>query len=232
MSYMRGCSARRSRVKIWSRDLRVVYLDDPELIGRAFPSSHELEDALDGQIVSEVSDLTKEENVGDRSYGKLLEVYVPLTFPGDPAPAGAFELHLPYLSIEAAVAPDVTGCISCSWVAWPFSMSRCSVSSPPPPGAFVAKLIESFVWQTRSAIWPFGKPPSSATVSHEFRTPLTIIEVSRAPSRDTTWWPETDTPCWTAFGMPAIDCMTWWRTCSGQPKGSSARLKWSAGPWP
>ena len=58
-----------ARVKIWSRDLRVVYSDDPELIGRAFPSSHELEDALDGQIVSEVSDLTKEENVGDEAMG-------------------------------------------------------------------------------------------------------------------------------------------------------------------
>jgi hypothetical protein len=83
-----------------------VYSDDPEVIGRAFPSSDELEEALDGHVASEVSDLTKEENVGDRSYGKLLEVYVPLTFPGEPTPAGAFELYLPYRPIEAAVARD------------------------------------------------------------------------------------------------------------------------------
>jgi signal transduction histidine kinase len=165
-----------ARVKIWSRDLRVVYSDDPELIGRAFPSSHELEDALDGQIVSEVSDLTKEENVGDRSYGKLLEVYVPLTFPGDPAPAGAFELYLPYLPIEAAVARDshrlylvLLGGLALLYVALFRIVATAS-----------RRLRRQADRELRLANeerdLALRKAAVIATVSHEFRTPLTIIE--------------------------------------------------------
>jgi len=165
-----------ARVKIWSRDLHVVYSDDPELIGRAFPSSHELEDALDGQIVSEVSDLTKEENVGDRSYGKLLEVYVPLTFPGDPAPAGAFELYLPYLPIEAAVARDshrlylvLLGGLALLYVALFRIVATAS-----------RRLRRQADRELRLANeerdLALRKAAVIATVSHEFRTPLTIIE--------------------------------------------------------
>jgi signal transduction histidine kinase len=165
-----------ARVKIWSRDLRVVYSDDPELIGRAFPSSHELEDALDGQIVSEVSDLTKEENVGDRSYGKLLEVYVPLTFPGDPVPAGAFELYLPYLPIEAAVARDshrlylvLLGGLALLYVALFRIVATAS-----------RRLRRQADRELRLANeerdLALRKAAVIATVSHEFRTPLTIIE--------------------------------------------------------
>jgi signal transduction histidine kinase len=165
-----------ARVKIWSRDLRVVYSDDPELIGRAFPPSHELEDALDGQIVSEVSDLTKEENVGDRSYGKLLEVYVPLTFPGDPAPAGAFELYLPYLPIEAAVARDshrlylvLLGGLALLYVALFRIVATAS-----------RRLRRQADRELRLANeerdLALRKAAVIATVSHEFRTPLTIIE--------------------------------------------------------
>jgi signal transduction histidine kinase len=165
-----------ARVKIWSRDLRVVYSDDRELIGRAFPSSHELEDAMDGQIVSEVSDLTKEENVGDRSYGKLLEVYVPLTFPGDPAPAGAFELYLPYLPIEAAVTRDshrlyllLLGGLALLYVALFRIVATAS-----------RRLRRQADRELRLANeerdLALRKAAVIATVSHEFRTPLTIIE--------------------------------------------------------
>jgi signal transduction histidine kinase len=164
-----------ARVKIWSRDLRVVYSDDTELIGRAFPSSNELEDAMDGQIVSEVSDLTKEENVGDRSDGKLLEVYVPLTLPGDPAPAGAFELYLPYLPIEAAVARDnhrlylLLGGLALLYVALFRIVATAS-----------RRLRRQADRELRLANeerdLALRKAAVIATVSHEFRTPLTIIE--------------------------------------------------------
>ena len=165
-----------ARVKIWSRDLHVVYSDDPELIGRAFPSSHELQDALDGQIVSEVSDLTKEENVGDRSYGKLLEVYVPLTFPGDPAPAGAFELYLPYLPIEAAVARDshrlylvLLGGLALLYVALFRIVATAS-------RRLRRQADRELRLATEERDLALRKAAVIATVSHEFRTPLTIIE--------------------------------------------------------
>jgi signal transduction histidine kinase len=165
-----------ARVKIWSRDLRVVYSDDLELIGRTFPSSHELEDAMAGQIASEVSDLTKEENVSDRSYGKLLEVYVPLTFPGDPAPAGAFELYLPYQPIEAAITRDshrlylvLLGGLALLYVALFRIVATAS-----------RRLRRQADRELRLANeerdLALRKAAVIATVSHEFRTPLTIIE--------------------------------------------------------
>ncbi len=165
-----------ARVKIWSRDLRVVYSDDPELIGRAFPSSDELEEALDGHVASEVSDLTKEENVGDRSYGKLLEVYVPLTFPGEPTPAGAFELYLPYRPIEAAVARDshrlylvLLGGLAVLYIALFRIVATAS-----------RRLRRQADRELRLANeerdLALRKAAVIATVSHEFRTPLTIIE--------------------------------------------------------
>ncbi|HLY81523.1 MAG TPA: EAL domain-containing protein [Acidimicrobiales bacterium] len=95
-----------ARIKIWSRDLKVVYSDDHSSIGQTFPPSSELSDALDGHVASEISNLTKAENVGDRKYGSLLEVYVPMRFASDPQPAGAFEIYLPYRPIAAAIAGD------------------------------------------------------------------------------------------------------------------------------
>ena len=71
-----------------------------------FAASHELESALAGQVASEVSDLSKAENVDDRQYGQLLEVYVPLYLDSEPQPAGAFEVYLPYRPIAASIADD------------------------------------------------------------------------------------------------------------------------------
>jgi diguanylate cyclase (GGDEF)-like protein len=95
------------RIKIWNRDMRVVYSDDPALIGRSFPPSEELESALRGKSDAEVSHLENAENARDRKYGELLEVYVPLRFHATGRPAGAFELYLPYRPIAAAVNKEI-----------------------------------------------------------------------------------------------------------------------------
>ena len=95
-----------ARIKVWNRDGRVVYASDDEIVGRTFPVSDELREALDGETASEISDLEKEENAADRSFGQLLEVYTPLRFGAERRPAGAFELYLPYRPIAAAIAAD------------------------------------------------------------------------------------------------------------------------------
>ena len=96
-----------ARIKIWSPELKVVYSDDASTIGYTFAASDELESALAGHVASEVSDLSKAENVDDRHYGQLLEVYVPLYIGADPRPAGAFEIYLPYRPIAASIARDI-----------------------------------------------------------------------------------------------------------------------------
>jgi diguanylate cyclase (GGDEF)-like protein len=96
-----------ARIKVWNRDSGVVYATDHSIIGKHFATvDDELDEALDGEMASDVDDLTKAENAGDRRFGKLLEVYTPIRFQKNGPVLGAFELYLPYRPIAAAVAHD------------------------------------------------------------------------------------------------------------------------------
>jgi diguanylate cyclase (GGDEF)-like protein len=97
-----------ARIKVWTLDGRAVYATDHRIIGKRFPPSDELREALAGNPASEVSDLTGAENAGDRQFGQLLEVYTPLRFRENGPVAGAFELYLPYRPIDAAIAHDTS----------------------------------------------------------------------------------------------------------------------------
>ena len=94
------------RIKIWDANGRVVYSDDRNAVGVTHNISHELADALDGEISSEVSHLGGSENATEGSYDRLLEVYVPLRVGSDDAVVGAFELYLPYEPIGARIDKD------------------------------------------------------------------------------------------------------------------------------
>jgi two-component system, NarL family, sensor kinase len=71
------------RVKIWTSDGRILWSDEPRLIGRRFPlGADELAALRAGRTNAEVSDLTRPENWFERHYEKLLEVYLPIRGPG------------------------------------------------------------------------------------------------------------------------------------------------------
>ncbi len=93
------------RFKVWNTDGRVIYSDASDLVGRVFPADEGLESALAGRLHSEVTDASEVENVDERGHGRLLEVYVPLTF-GSGHIDGAFELYLPYEPVAAAISHD------------------------------------------------------------------------------------------------------------------------------
>lgn len=95
-----------ARVKIWNQEGRVVYSDDRSILGRSFPASDDLEQALEGRVVSEVTSLEGAEERGERRHGRLLEVYVPIRFTAGGPPAGAFEVYLPYQPVQAAIDQD------------------------------------------------------------------------------------------------------------------------------
>jgi signal transduction histidine kinase len=88
------------RVKLWSRDGRIVYSDEPRLIREKFPlGEDELAVFDNGQVVAELSDLTRLENRFERQEGKLLEVYLPVyTQSGKPL---MFEVYLKFSSVVA-----------------------------------------------------------------------------------------------------------------------------------
>lgn len=67
------------RVKIWSREGRILYSDQPELMNTTYPLGRDQLAALDAGVAqADVSDVSKSENVFERGQGKLLEVYLPI----------------------------------------------------------------------------------------------------------------------------------------------------------
>jgi two-component system, NarL family, sensor kinase len=70
------------RVKVWNGAGEILYSDEPRLIGAHYVLGNDERRSIDsGVIDAEVSDLSKPENQFERSYGKLLEVYVPIRTP-------------------------------------------------------------------------------------------------------------------------------------------------------
>lgn len=67
-------------LKIWRPDGVVVYSPDRSLIGQQFPIDGDLQQALDGSVVSDISNLQNDENVDERARGfdRLIEMYIPV----------------------------------------------------------------------------------------------------------------------------------------------------------
>jgi signal transduction histidine kinase len=89
------------RVKLWNSRGRILYSDDHRLIGSTYTLGPDELRALRTQGVdAEVSDLTKPENRFERSYRKLLEVYLGIRGPhGLPL---LYEEYLRYSSVAAS----------------------------------------------------------------------------------------------------------------------------------
>jgi two-component system NarL family sensor kinase len=103
------------RVKLWVPPGRIVYSDEPRLIGARFRMDEdELAALRTGQPATDVSDLSAPENRFERRYGKLVEVYYPVhTLSGTPLlfetyirshaiMSGAREIWLTFLPVLAA----------------------------------------------------------------------------------------------------------------------------------
>jgi signal transduction histidine kinase len=96
----RVLSERIVRVKVWSADGRVLYSDEPRLIGRQYPLGDDEVVALTTTHPdANVSDLSEAENVYERPFKKLLQVYDGLrTASGQPV---LFEAYIRFSSVTA-----------------------------------------------------------------------------------------------------------------------------------
>ena len=89
------------RVKIWDATGRILYSDEPRIIGSRYsPGADEQHALRSGQAEAEVSDLTKPENRFERQYHKLLEVYLGVRTPA--GPRVLFETYQRYSSVAAS----------------------------------------------------------------------------------------------------------------------------------
>jgi two-component system NarL family sensor kinase len=91
------------RVKVWDPAGRILFSDEPLLIGQSFPLGEDERDVLsDPQIRADVSDLQAPENLYERDSGKLLEAYRPVWTPaGQPL---LFEAYFRYDEVTARSA--------------------------------------------------------------------------------------------------------------------------------
>jgi len=89
------------RVKLWNADGRIVYSDEPQLIGQRFQLDAGESEALRLLLASaEVSDLSRPENQYEVPYGKLLEVYVGVR--GTNGEPMLFEAYFQYEAVTEA----------------------------------------------------------------------------------------------------------------------------------
>lgn len=83
------------RVKIYDATMAVVWSDEPRLVGQRFPDNPHLLGAIAGQtMVNAGTGEKKGENIYERDeFPQLVEVYVPIVFPGTSRVAGVVETY-------------------------------------------------------------------------------------------------------------------------------------------
>src|SRR4051812_13559294 len=89
------------RVKIWSQDGRILYSDEPALIGKRYQlGSEEQELFRKGGAQAEISDLSKPENRYERQERKLLEAHTTIRTPD--GTQVLFEIYQRFGSVSAS----------------------------------------------------------------------------------------------------------------------------------
>ncbi len=93
------------RIKIWAPNGEVVYSDLPALRGRRFPVGHELAEAVEGNVATEFSSATADENVYERALAeRFLEIYLPIRTVDSGKVLGAYEIYQDAAPIETDIA--------------------------------------------------------------------------------------------------------------------------------
>lgn len=88
------------RVKIWTTKGKIIYSDEPRIVGETFALGQDERAVLATPTTeAEVSDLTRPENRYEKGRGKLLEVYRPVWTPN--GQQLLFETYLPYDTVTA-----------------------------------------------------------------------------------------------------------------------------------
>jgi signal transduction histidine kinase len=68
-----------TRLKFYNGKGVIIWSDEKRLVGSTFQDNDELEEALKGKVVTDISDIDKKENVFERgAFERLAEVYVPI----------------------------------------------------------------------------------------------------------------------------------------------------------
>jgi len=86
------------RIKVYDRDMRVIWSDEARLLGVRFSGNSHLTEALGGRTVAHLERAQRAENRYERQFTESVELYVPLSFspgatPGTASVAGVVEVY-------------------------------------------------------------------------------------------------------------------------------------------
>ena len=81
------------RIKMYDRTGRIVWSNEPRLIGMVFPDNSYVARALKGAVTTVLEAPKRSEHVYERSKGYVAEAYVPITFPGSAEVVGVIETY-------------------------------------------------------------------------------------------------------------------------------------------
>lgn len=95
---------RIERIKVWNDEGMVVFSNDPEQVGTHPALEDDLHEAIEGELESEISDLDKAENAGERKIAdKLFETYVPIMGDADGDAVAVVEVYQDYSLIQREI---------------------------------------------------------------------------------------------------------------------------------
>ena len=93
------------RIKIWAPDGTVLFSDLEALRGRQFEVDGDLGEALEGNVATDLSSGSDEENEFERGLAdRFLSIYLPVRVPGSSAVVGVYEIYEDAAPIEASIA--------------------------------------------------------------------------------------------------------------------------------
>lgn len=81
------------RIKVWDKDATIIFSDDKSIVGKKFTDNHEFQEAIQGEVEVEIKEPVAEENVAEKGYRQLMEVYVPITLAGESGVSGVIETY-------------------------------------------------------------------------------------------------------------------------------------------
>jgi diguanylate cyclase (GGDEF)-like protein/PAS domain S-box-containing protein len=91
------------RIKVWAPDGTVVFSDLPALRGAKFEVESDLAEALEGHTEADIGDAVADENVFEKGFSKVLEIYLPIAADGA-EPVGAYEIYQDATQLEGLLA--------------------------------------------------------------------------------------------------------------------------------
>jgi signal transduction histidine kinase len=102
-------------LKVWRPDGAIAYSPDRSLIGQSFPVEDGLRDAINGNVVADMSALEADENVSEqaRGFSRLLEMYLPVRERGGGRIVAVAEFYV----LPTEIDQEVGGAQLRSWLA-------------------------------------------------------------------------------------------------------------------